>query len=356
MSGGNVLLGTALHVIEAMLSLCLAILFGNGLRVALRAKLRRPRLERGYRLLYELLHPAGERTTADDAELHACLHSMSRSMQEDLILPLGLNLERTACAPLRRVADRIGLLAWAEGLCGSRSWGRRLRGARILCALHTGETVMPRLFGDEHPAVRAKAAEWAAANPFDGAVAGLLEMVHDRTLLSRYTAQDALLRLGWIATDPLARYLEQHKDDDVEAVLGVATAMPHPAFSAAAILHCDSVNPGVRARAIELVGAVGGAEGATHVARHLGDSDAGVRAAAAIALGRMGHWPRAHAIAERMRDPSWNVRRAAGLSLRALGSPGVLVLRRMTADRNAFAADMARQVLDLPSGVDEVVA
>jgi len=352
---GALLIG-ALRAIEFMLGLCLAILFGSGVRVAVRTKRSRPRLERGYRLLYELIHPAGDRTAAADETLVACLRAMSRSMQEELILPLGRNLESSASAPLRRIARDIGLLGRAERLCRSRFWERRLRGARTLCALHAGDTVMPRLLRDPHAAVRAQAAEWAAANPFEGVVPGLLEMAADHTMLSRFTAQDALLRLGWIATEPLAKYLEEHRDEEVEAVLGVAAALPHPAFTAAAILHCDSRNPGVRTRAIELLGAVGGAEGATHVARHLEDADADVRAAAVIALGRIGHWPRANAIAERMRDTSWNVRRAAGLALRALGSPGVLMLRRMTGDRNAFAADMARQVLDLPAGVDEVVA
>jgi hypothetical protein len=36
------------------------------------------------------------------------------------------------------------------------------------------------------------------------------------------------------------------------------------------------------------------------------------------------------------------------LALRAVGSPGILFLRRSLSDYDAFAADMAKQVLDLP--------
>jgi HEAT repeat protein len=84
---------------------------------------------------------------------------------------------------------------------------------------------------------------------------------------------------------------------------------------------------------------------------HLEDGSPDVRAAALRALGRIGHWPRAPEMADRMRDTSWDVRRAAGLALRDLGSPGILMLRRMTRDANSFASDMAMQVLDLPPGV-----
>jgi HEAT repeat protein len=76
-----------------------------------------------------------------------------------------------------------------------------------------------------------------------------------------------------------------------------------------------------------------------------------VRAAAAHALGKLGHWPAASHLAPLLRDHAWIVRRDAGLALRALGAPGLLYLRRSLTDIDHFAADMARQVLDLPSTV-----
>jgi hypothetical protein len=64
----------------------------------------------------------------------------------------------------------------------------------------------------------------------------------------------------------------------------------------------------------------------------------------------MGHWPAGPAVARLLRDRAWEVRRASGLALRRLGSPGQLLLRRALTDADPFAADMARQVLDLPGG------
>jgi len=355
MANVDVLTG-ALWTIELLLLLCLAVLFGHGLFIALLTRLRESHLDRGYQALYRLIQPTTSDSAATERADREALGRMSHSLQEALILPLARNLDRSACAPLRAVAEQIGMVGRAEARCRSRWWSRRLRAARTLTALYAGESVMPILLRDPHPAVRAQAAEWVAANPRDDTVPSLVAMAADRSMLSRFSAQDALLRLGWLAVEPLARHIESHHDDDVEAVLGVAAAMPHPAFVEAAIGHCTSRVPSVRARALDLLGAVGGASGASRATRHLDDPDAQVRTAAAVALGRMGHWPQANALADRMRDPSWNVRRASALSLRALGSPGVLMLRRMTADGNAFAADMARHVLDLPDGVDEVVA
>ena len=87
----------------------------------------------------------------------------------------------------------------------------------------------------------------------------------------------------------------------------------------------------------------------------LSDPEPDVRAAAAHALARLRHWPAAASLAQLLHDPAWDVRYAAGLSLRALGGPGLLFLRRSTTDADAFAAEMATHVLDLPAA-EEVYA
>jgi HEAT repeat protein len=74
-----------------------------------------------------------------------------------------------------------------------------------------------------------------------------------------------------------------------------------------------------------------------------------VRAAAARGLGRMRHWQAATNLALGMRDPAWRVRRESGMALRAVGAPGVLLLRRTLKGDDAFAADMAQLILDLPA-------
>ena len=53
-----------------------------------------------------------------------------------------------------------------------------------------------------------------------------------------------------------------------------------------------------------------------------------------------------------MRDTSWKVRRAAGLALRSVGSPGLLVLKKMLSDHNSFAADM--KVYQLDGGLNTI--
>jgi HEAT repeat protein len=80
----------------------------------------------------------------------------------------------------------------------------------------------------------------------------------------------------------------------------------------------------------------------------LDDHEQEVRTEAARALGALGHWPAASRLAAALRDPAWIVRRESALSLRALGAPGLLFLRRALCDKDEFAADMARQALDLP--------
>ena len=100
--------------------------------------------------------------------------------------------------------------------------------------------------------------------------------------------------------------------------------------------------------AATLVGAIGGGPAIGLLLRLLGDEAPEVRAAAARGLGKAEHWPAAAVLAGLLGDSSCAVRREAGVALRRLGSPGMLFLRRALSARDAFAADAARQMLDLP--------
>ncbi|WP_308127828.1 HEAT repeat domain-containing protein [Frankia sp. CiP3] len=104
----------------------------------------------------------------------------------------------------------------------------------------------------------------------------------------------------------------------------------------------------MRSRAAEVVAAIGGAEAVASLAELLRDPDVTVRATAARGLGALGHWPAAPAVADALADPSWEVRRHAALALRRMGPAGYLYLRRALRQADPYAADMARQVLDLP--------
>jgi HEAT repeat protein len=142
----------------------------------------------------------------------------------------------------------------------------------------------------------------------------------------------------------------------VEAALVVAVGLAEPRLLTPALCLCRDPSPRVRALAATLLGALGGSAGVEDLTALLTDPTPAVRAAAARALGRLGHWPAAPALAPLLRDRVWAVRREAALALHVLGAPGLLFLRRYLADADRFAADMARQVLDLPEATELMVA
>jgi HEAT repeat protein len=344
-----------LGVLVLVVALAVALLFAHGVWLWADRLRNRGQVERGRSALYQLLQPAASpRTGAERSAALEVLRALPARIQESLSLRLAASLDPSETTPLAEVAREIGIVRRAERLCASRRWWRRLRGARLLTAVGGGSEPLLRLLRDPVPAVRAQAAEWAAEHPSPEAVRLLVDMLADPAALSRFAVQDALLRLGAPAGEPLARILDTAEGDALEAALRVASGLPHPRFVPAGIRLCGNPDPAVRERAAGLLGAIGGTAGADAVTRLLGDPDARVRTAAVRALARMKHWIRAPEIAARMRDTSWEVRRSAALALLALGSPGMLMLRRMLEDANSFAADMARQVLDLPSGASEL--
>ena len=191
---------------------------------------------------------------------------------------------------------------------------------------------MPRLMRDPHPAVRAQAGEWAGDHPTAELIPSLLGLLTDPAKRCRFTAENSLLRMGGLAVRALVDYLSSHAGVDVEAAMAVAAGLAEPRFAGPALRLCRDPIPETRALAAGLLGQLGGSEAVAVLTELMGDSDSAVRAAAARAL----------------RDRAWDVRREAGRALRALGSPGILLLRRYLSDEDAFASDMARQVLDIP--------
>lgn len=345
----------SLGLLALLVAAGVVLLFGHAAWIRIDQRWNRDRMERGRAALYLLLQP-GARPAAgfDRAAAIEELRTFPGRLQDALILPFASSLDPSDSAPLTGIALEIGLVRRAERMCGSRRWWKRLRGARLLTIVGGGAGPLLQLLRDPVPAVRAQAAEWAADHPSPEVVKVLVAMLADPAAISRFAVQDALLRLGEPASGLLAEILDAGESDALEPALRVASGLPHPRFVPAGIRLCASPDPIVRARAAGLLGAIGGIEGADTVAELLKDPDGGVRAAAVQALGRMKHWTRAPEIAARMRDTSWDVRRSAGLALLGMGSPGMLMLRKMLSDANSFAADMARQVLDLPPGASEL--
>lgn len=288
------------------------------------------------------------RSTVDPEDVEV-LKKAPRSVQVAVFLELAQSMTGTGKERLRFLAGQIGLLDRAKTFCNSRRWGRRLRGARLLARLDVSDPVVERLLRDPHPAVRAQAAEWGAAQPSMPVVLELLNMLADPATLARFAVQNALYRVGSLVVEPLARYLGTHDGEPADAGLKVAQALAGPRFLPAGMRFSTSSDPVLRCSAAHLLGAIGDASGAARLVQMLSDPISDVRAAAASGLGRMRYWQAASHLAAALRDSAWRVRRESGMALRAVGAPGVVLLRRAVRDRDRFAADMAQLVLDLPA-------
>jgi HEAT repeat protein len=340
------LLNIVMYVEVALLMLAVALFFAHGLWLLLNHR-RVMRLTETARESLARLVTRGT-INLEDVEL---LRQLRQDVQVTVFLETSRNLTGAGKERLRFVAHEISLLDRARKLCESRIWTRRLRGARLLSRMDVADSIVEKLLVDPNAAVRAQAAEWAAAQPSPPIISTMLTMLADPATQARFAVQDALLRMGVVVAEPLAAFLETHSGLPAEAGLRVAQALAGPGFRPAALRHSTSEEAGVRVAATNLLGAIGDAPSAERLMELLTDADSRVRAAAAHGLGRMQHWQAAAQLAGCLRDSAWGVRREAGLALRAIGGPGALFLRRALKGDDSFAADMAQLVLDLPSAV-----
>jgi len=287
------------------------------------------------------------RGTVNVEEMSA-LRALPRYVQVIAFLEISRNLSGTGKERLRFVAQEIGLIDRARALCADRKWQRRLRGARILSQLDVADPLVQTLLADEHPAVRAQAAEWASSQPSVPVISAMLSLLADPATQARFAVQNALLRMGRVVAGPLADFLQNQSGRAAEAGLRVAESVAEPSFGPAAVRLSQSDDVAIRVGAARLLGAIGDARAAERLMAMIHDDEARVRAAAAQSLGRMQHWQAGSLLGDALRDRTWRVRREAGLALRAIGAAGALFLRRALKGDDRFAADMAQQVLDLP--------
>ena len=327
-----------------LLVLAAAVYFAHGLWLFVTQKRTLREMTAARSSLTSLL----TRGTINVEEIDA-LRTIPRDVQVAAFLEISRSLTGAGKDRLRFVAHEVALLDRARKLCDSRLWTRRLRGARLLTRMDVADPIVEKLLTDPHPAVRAQAAEWAAAHPSPTVIAAMLTMLADPATQARFAVQDALLRMGATIADPLAAFLETHSGLPAESGLRVAEALAEGRFLPAALRLSRSEDSGVRMAATNLLGAIGSEASSARLMALLKDSDSRVRAAAAHGLGRMQHWASASQLAECLRDSTWRVRRDAALALRAIGAPGALFLRRALKGDDAFAADMAQQILDLPA-------
>jgi HEAT repeat protein len=338
------LLNIVMLVEVGLLLLAVCLFFAHGLWLFFHER----RLRRLTAAARDSLAHLATRGTVNVEDIEA-LRKLPHDVQVVAFLEMSRHLSGAGKERLSFVARQVGVVDRARKLCESGRWARRLRGARILSRLDVVDPVVQRLLSDPHPAVRAQAAEWAAAQPSETLIAAMLTLLADPATQARFAVQNALLRMGGVVAAPLAAFLEAHTGRAAEAGLRVAESLAEASFGPAALRLSRNEDVGVRIAAAKLLGAVGDAAAAERLIQLLDDTDSSVRAAAAQGLGRMQHWQAASLLAYRLRDSAWRVRRAAGLALRSIGAPGALFLRRAIKEDDRFAADMAQQVLDLPA-------
>lgn len=291
---------------------------------------------------------SAERGPADPEHCVRLLADMPGRLQLPAIARVIDHVRGPTAARVAAVARAAGVTARAERWSCSRRRQRRLLGARALLRLDADEATIRRLLDDPRAEVRADAARWAFTQAQPAVVARLVVMLDDPAPGCRFAAQDALTRVGSLATGPLVAHLGTATGASAVTALEIARAVAAPALLRAGLDRCRDASPLVRARAASLVAAIGESQAVEVLRDLLEDREPEVRESAASGLGLIRHLASAPALASAMHDPAWDVRRAAGLALRSFGPSGRLYLRRVLRDEDLFAADMARHVLELP--------
>lgn len=300
-----------------------------------------PRLTQGHSALSAMI--VGDLNEDRMAELRG----LPARVQRDVVEQLAVNVSGAEGLRVSSVALSLGLVESARRRCRSRWWWRRLLGAHQLNVFGGGDEVLPGLFDDPHPAVRAQVIEWAGDARREGLAQRLVSSLQDPSPLCRYTAADSILRAGAPLVDALARELSARDGVEQAQLLTVLAQRPDPRYRQVCLEAVADELPALRAAAAALLGGVGGAEAGGVLRSLLADSDSTVRAAAADALRRLGYKQAVADLALLLRDPSFPVRRAAGAALAALGPSGILMLRHYLSDEDPFAADMAQYSLDV---------
>ncbi|MEM7287839.1 MAG: HEAT repeat domain-containing protein [Actinomycetota bacterium] len=261
-----------------------------------------------------------------------------------LVQRLAADLTGDAVERLRSLASSSALDRHIRARVTSRRWRRRAQGAGLANLLPDGDPARTILLDDPHPLVRARGAESLAAADAGACADRLVDLLDDDVDAGKFAAQGALIHAGSLAVDALARYLETGSDDGIRWALEVAANTPDPDLIPGIRRHLDGPDPDRRAIATRAVAIW--TDGTQELRDRLDDHDPNVRAAAADAVALAGAEELAAHVGRLLGDRSWVVRERAGRSLAAMGPAGVMTLRVHLDDDDAYARDMARQVLD----------
>ncbi len=176
------------------------------------------------------------------------------------------------------------------------------------------------------------------------AAARLISMLDDDVEAVRFAAQSALLHGAGHVNDELASFLTTSDSPGVVWALEVAANSPDPRLLPGIRRHLASQD--ARRRAIATRACAPWMDDPGELIALLDDRDPSVRAVAAEAAGLIGAQTLAARVGKLLSDRSWVVREHAGRALATMGPAGVMTLRIHLNDDDAYAQDMARQVLD----------
>jgi HEAT repeat protein len=202
------------------------------------------------------------------------------------------------------------------------------------------------LLADDQPLVRAGAAEALACDEVVDHADQLIAMLSDPNPAVHLSAQQALLRGRGAVVEVVARALGI-PGDTTERALEIAPFLPDGRLLDALAAHAAAADRATRTLAARALSAQAEPAAGPILAALVADPAAPVRAEALAAVGATGRIDLAGPAGAALADHHWEVRRAAGLALARLGPIGIAVLRAHLHDPDPFAADKAKQCLDL---------
>ena len=323
------------------LSAMLAVFMAHGLWVALTA---RPTQRRLVELRQTMVRAVG-----GESRLAIPTSRVDWRLYRLALEEVAASVSGDGAAWMEQAAREMGLFEQAARWCRSRRWWHRLRGFRSFGLFGGGGDLVPARLSDARPLVREAAVRWVARHPSPALAEALVTMLDDPDRRCRLAAQDALIRLGATAAEPLVTYLSRVLCPGRALALKVASGLADGRFLGPGLRAACDADPAVKAEAASLLAAVAGGEAEQALLGLLHDPSEPVRVAATRGLGVVSSWALAPDLARQLSDPAWDVRREAALALRRLGPAGRLYLRRALSDTDPYAADMAHQVLDLPN-------
>lgn len=283
---------------------------------------------------------------AESDKAVAVLNRFSRRNVTNVMLELAPSLTGTSRSVLIALGERTGILPRMRAGLHRRRWSARLYSIRVLSSFGVESEEISALLTDRSSEVRAQAAAWAVKAPSAAVLVGLIGLLSDADGLCRFSAQDALVRIGLVGSEALISGLETTDEDVARRILEVAAAMGDERFYASALELTAHTSPDTRALAATVLARTGSSGAGPVLVKLLDDSSEDVVGAAIVGIARLSYWPGGAAVAALLDNASWELRKQAGLALLALGAPGEILLMS-AAPGDGLAAEMAVQALQV---------